>query len=262
MYGFLMKSEKPSYTLITGASSGIGQGFAHYLASRGTPLILVARRVSRLEGIRDRYRGKCEIEVLPLDLGEPDAAALLSATCAEKGWRVDTLINNAGLGFQDEFCRMTRGEVLSMLRVNIESLTLLAYDYGKTMAHRGGGKILNIASTAGFQAVPLFSVYAATKAYVISLTEGLHEEFDRKGVLVTCLCPGPVATEFQEKSRVSPRFFAASQSVEEVVREGIAALDGNRAVRWSSWFQWWGTFFSWLAPRTFKRKLAYRLLSK
>jgi short-subunit dehydrogenase len=242
--------------VITGASSGIGEGFARAFAGEGKALLLVARREERLRKLAEEFKGKAEIHVLAEDLNDPEAPARIAYYCQDKGWRVGGLINNAGLGWQQTFTDTNEKTVADMLRVNVQALTLLSRIFLKEMVEQKKGFILNVASTAAFQAVPYFAVYAATKAFVLSLSEALHEEAKKHGVLVCALCPGPVATEFQQVAGMEPRFFAHSQSVDEVVTAGFTLLRRKSAVGWTSVFQRFFSLGSDLSPRFLRRKLA------
>lgn len=250
------------FILITGASSGIGTGFAKAFARKGHSLILVARRLDRLQFLSNELKtlGAGSIRILDMDLNAPEAPKKIWNLCHEQQWRVEGLINNAGLGWQKDLLLLSEEQVNQMLMVNLVSLTHLCRLFSADMTVRRSGFILNIASTAGFQPVPHFSVYAATKSYVVSLSEGLYEELKRSNVLVSCLCPGPVHTEFQEKAQMPKRIFAAAQSVEEVVVAGMKLLARKRALGWTSLFQRVFSFGSELTPRALRRWLAARLL--
>jgi short-subunit dehydrogenase len=251
---------KDQWILITGASSGIGEGFARAYARRGYPLILVARRMERLEKLRKELGDAVEVVAWAADLMEEGAAARLAARAEAEGRAIYGLVNNAGLGFQKDLADLSEDEVGKMLRVNIVALTELCHRFLPGLLSRGKGFVLNIASTAAFQPVPHFSIYAASKTYVVSLSEALHEEAKPKGVLVSCLCPGPVDTEFQQVAGMDPRFFVNSQSVEEVVREGVALVQRRGAMGWSSLLQRLSSLFSDIAPRGLRRKVAGRVI--
>lgn len=256
-----MNTNSHSYVLITGASSGIGEGFAKAFAKKGRSLVLVARRKERLEKLKQQLSSdKVKIEILPFDLFQLSSAAKLFNICQEKGWVIDGLINNAGLGWQKDLHLLTEEEVDRMLTINLISLTHLCRLFIPQMIKRRSGFILNVASTAAFQAVPHFSVYAATKSYVLSLSESLHEEIGKKGVLVTCLCPGPVHTEFQKMAGIKPRFFARAQNVYEVVEAGMRAIEEEKAVAWTSTFQRLACLGSEFMPHALRRWMAARVL--
>lgn len=255
------------YILITGASSGIGEGFARAFAREGKNLILIARRRERLEKLAHELQGvnvgndsKGRIEIVVHDLNLKNAPLEIFEYCTERGWKIDGLVNNAGVGFQGDLVEMTQEQVESMMIVNLVSLTQLTHFFLPDMIRRKSGFILNIASTAGFQPVPHFAVYSATKSYIISFSEAIYEEAHSHGVLVSCLCPGPVHTEFQEKAHMSPRFFAKAQSVDGVVRAGMRAIRRKKALAWTSSFQRVFSFLSEFAPHSLRRRVAGKII--
>jgi len=185
--------------LITGASSGIGLELAKLFAADGYDLVLVARRRERLDALRrevtERHRVRCD--VIPSDLASPGAAEGIVRQLDGASGGVDVLVNNAGFGALGPFAAMDAEAARRMIQVNVAALTDLTRLLLPGMVARRRGRILNVASTAGFAPGPLMAVYYATKAYVISLSEALTEELRGSGVTVTVLCPGPTRTEFQ-----------------------------------------------------------------
>lgn len=214
--------------VVTGASSGIGEGLALALAARGHRVLLVARRRERLETLARAIGGGASIWTG--DLREPAAADELLDHVAAQGWVLEGLVNNAGLGSQLSLAKMPEENMEAMLQVNVASLVRLTRRVLPGMIERRSGFILNMASMAGFQPMPYFAVYAASKAFVLSFSEAVHEEARPHGVHVGALCPGPVSTEFQKIAGMNPRFFARSQSVDEVVRVAMRQLDRRKAV--------------------------------
>ena len=215
--------------LITGASAGLGVEFARQLAKRGERLVLVARRKDRLEALAAELGNA---RAVALDLGEAGAVERLLADLAAAGEHVDTLVNNAGFGLAGKFAALDGRRQREMIDLNIGALTELTHALLPVMTARKRGGILNVASTAAFQPGPGMAVYFATKAYVLSFTEALHEEFRGSGIRVTALCPGPTATEFGSVGGFAAkgafeRFSADSVSV---VAAGLAALDKGKAV--------------------------------
>jgi short-subunit dehydrogenase len=222
-----MAGPRPA-TLITGASAGLGAEFARQCAARGEELVLVARRADRLEALAAEL-GKAH--AIAADLSEPDAPARLLADIEARGLWVRTLINNAGFGLVGRFEALPPERQLAMIDLNVRALTELARLVLPAMRARGEGAILNVASTAAFQPGPGFAVYFATKAYVLSLTEALHQELKGSGISVSALCPGPTATEFGAVAGMtSERFARLSAGAAAVVRAGLAGLDRNKAV--------------------------------
>ncbi|HJR83477.1 MAG TPA: SDR family oxidoreductase, partial [Sphingomicrobium sp.] len=182
-------------TLITGASAGLGVEFAKQCVARGDEVVLVARRKDRLNVLAAQL-GKAQ--VIAADLAKPNAATGLLKEIRSRGLWVRTLINNAGFGLRGRFDALPLQRQLEMIDLNVRSLTSLAYAVIDDMRAHGGGSILNVSSTAAFQPGPNMAVYFATKAYVLSFTEALHEEWKDRGIKVSALCPGPVRTEFGE----------------------------------------------------------------
>ncbi len=188
-------------TLITGASAGIGTELARVFAAHGHELVLVARREDRLNALADEIAasGRPRPEVLTSDLERPDAVAALAAALASRGLEPAIVVNNAGFGLSGAAARLDRNEQLGMIDLNVRALTELSLTFVDSLErHRGG--ILNVASIAAFLPGPGMAVYYATKAYVLSFSEALHRELASRGIRVTALCPGPVATEFQARS--------------------------------------------------------------
>jgi short-subunit dehydrogenase len=188
-------------TLITGASSGIGAELARVFAARGHDLVLVARRERELAALADDIAqdGRQRPVVFPFDLTARDAVARLAAELSARGLEPANVVNNAGFGLAGPAAVLDRNAQLAMVDLNIRALTELSLAFVDSLArHRGG--ILNVASIAGFLPGPGMAVYYASKAYVLSFSEALHGELRKRGVRVTALCPGPVATEFQARA--------------------------------------------------------------
>src|SRR3984885_4476252 len=187
--------------VITGASAGIGAALARVFAAHGHDLVLIARREARLDALADEIAatGRPRPLVLPVDLAQPDAAARIKAELAAHALEPQYIVNNAGFGLVGEAAQLDHAEQLTMIDLNIRSLTELSLAFADTLARLRGG-ILNVASVAGFIPGPGMAVYYASKAYVLSFSEALHHELARRGVRVSVLCPGPVPTEFQARA--------------------------------------------------------------
>jgi len=215
-------------TLITGASAGLGAEFARQCRRRGDELVLVARRKDRMEALAAELGSS---HVIAADLTQPGAPERLLAEVAGLGLHVETLINNAGFGASGRFADSPTGRLLEMIDLNIRSLTELTRLALPGMVERKLGAVLNVASTAAFQAGPNMAVYYASKAYVLSLTEAIHQEMKGTGVKVTALCPGPTATEFFEVAESAGSTLAkmATDPV-AVVRAGLRGLERNKAI--------------------------------
>jgi short-subunit dehydrogenase len=216
-------------TLITGASAGLGVEFARQLSARGHRLLLVARRKERLDELAAELGNA---RAIALDLSEPGAAGRLMADLERHGETVGLLLNNAGFGLAGPFTQLNGARQREMIDLNCGALTELARAVLPGMIERKAGGILNVASTAAFQPGPGMAVYFATKAFVLSFSEALHDEAKPYGVKVSCLCPGPTRTEFRSVSGFDPkgRLGKLSADAASVVRAGLDGLDRNRAV--------------------------------
>ena len=216
-------------TLITGASAGLGAEFARQCSARGQRLVLVARRRDALEALASELGNARPVT---LDLGQPDAAATLMADLAAHGEHVETLINNAGFGLWGRFATLDGPRQRAMIDLNCATLVELCHAVLPGMIERQSGAILNIASTAAFQPGPGMATYFATKAFVLSFSEALHEEVAKSRVRVTALCPGPTKTEFGGVAgfKGNGAFDKMSANSDDVVAMGLKALDAGKAV--------------------------------
>jgi uncharacterized protein len=229
--------------LITGASSGIGYELAKLFAQDHYNLVLVARSAAKLSQLADELQRQngISVKVIPLDLTSAPAPQFLFDQLQREDIAVDVLVNNAGFGKRGEFAKIPVQESLAQVQLNITALTHLTGLFAAPMLERGGGKILNVASTAGFQPGPLMAVYYATKAYVISFSEALANELSRSGVTVTCLCPGPTDTGFQGRAGTeNTMVFKKSRpmSADAVARDGYRGLMAGKTLVISGWRNW------------------------
>ncbi|MBS9768452.1 MAG: SDR family oxidoreductase [Flavobacteriaceae bacterium] len=218
-------------TLITGASNGIGEEFAKIFAENGYNLVLVARNEEKLHRIAQNLASQYAIKttILIQDLSKPNVASEIYNKIKEKEIVIDTLINNAGFGDFADFVDEDLKIVTEMINLNVATLTELTSLFVKDMKERNNGKILNIASIAGFQPLPKFAVYAGTKAYVLHFTEALHYELKDTNVTVSVLCPGATATAFAERANANKlNFFKNSMSAKKVAKIGYEGLMNNK----------------------------------
>ena len=225
--------------LITGASAGIGREFARQLAGRAGSLVLVARRFERLEELRDELTKKdpnLNVHCRAVDLSQSNEVDELCVWLEREKIAIDFLINNAGLGDRGSFATADPQRVWEMLAVNIVALTTLTRALLPPMIQKKRGAILSVSSTAGFLPIRNLAVYAATKAYVTSFSDGVRGEVQKAGITVTALCPGPVATEFNEvaqrgsgqEQRPIPSFLHVP--VEDVARGGLEGIERGKPI--------------------------------
>jgi hypothetical protein len=223
--------------LITGASSGIGEALAGCFAAGGFALVLVARSADKLDALAATLRAAhgVKVTVQPADLAQPEAARALASALRRKRIAIDVLVNNAGVLEQGAFTGMPPQRHQELIALNVAGLTAMLAHFVPAMQQRGFGRVLNVASIAAFQPVPALATYAATKAYVLSLTESLAEELKGSGVTVTALCPGITATGMLTSAAAAndqlgklPGFLIGD--VNEVAAAGYKACLGGKVI--------------------------------
>ncbi len=251
--------------LVTGATAGIGAAFSRHLAVAGYRLVLVARDEQRLTERRASLLslGAPEVDVLVADLADPQARDRIKDRLSDTGAPIDLLVNNAGIGLGKEFLQASEEELLAQLELNVTSVLLLCHAALPAMVARGHGAVINVASIAGLVS-GRGSAYAASKAYVVSLSEGLAVSLAGTGVRIQALCPGFVRTEFHQRagidmSATSPRLYV---DVDRLVSTSLADLRTNKVVSVPG--QLYGTIavLSRLAPRRLVRQVAGRVHNK
>ena len=218
-------------TLITGASSGIGEGFARRLAAEGHNLVLVARSEKALHELCAELMLKHDImaHYVVLDLAEPNADLALFQETERHNLEIEWLINNAGFGSSGDFAMLDIDHELQMIELNIAALVALTHAYLKRMRERKSGTIINVSSAAGFQPIPFMATYAATKAFVTSFSEAIAEENRPYGIQVLALCPGSTRTNFFAASGIDrPIQVKGQQSVEDVIETAMRAVRTGR----------------------------------
>jgi short-subunit dehydrogenase len=249
-------------TLITGASSGIGEVFARKLATRGRNVLLVARSEEKLVTLCNELGRSNSIraQYVALDLSKPESAARLFEEATKRGLTVDMLINNAGFGSMGEFSRLDLSRELNMIDLNIKSLVELTYRFLPPMIERRQGAIINVASTAAFQPVPFMATYAATKAFVLSFSEALWEENRSHGIKVLALCPGVTETNFFEAARGFKPPARSSQTPEEVVDTALRGFERGKSHVISGWTNFLMTQSERLVSRSLITRVAGRMM--
>ncbi len=230
----MISSEQPTRALITGASSGIGLELARQFAAKGHDLILVARSVDKLNQIASELgqQHRVDAAVIGCDLAQPGAAVRLMESVDQRQLSVDWLVNNAGFGAVGDVAELALDRQSAMVQVNVNALTELTKLAVGAMLKQNGGGVLNVASTAAFQPGPGMAVYYATKSYVLSFSEALHEELRGTGVNVCCLCPGPTRTGFGKDSGMnkSVLFRLGAMDATSVAAAGYAGLMNRRPI--------------------------------
>jgi short-subunit dehydrogenase len=257
---------KRPIALVTGASSGIGEAFARLPAARGNDLVLVARDQGRLEALARELEAVpgAYAEVLPADLTDPAQLERVEARCRDGHAPIEILVNNAGFGTFGAFHTLDLDAELREIQLNVTALVRLTHVAAVEMAARGHGGILNVSSLAGFQPGPMNATYAATKAFVTSLTEAVHEELQGTGVSVTVLCPGFTRTGFQETANAPagsvPGFLW--QEADEVARAGLDALAKNHAMVLPGLVNKTLGTFTQMTPNAITRRLSGRVIKR
>ena len=254
-----------SWVLITGASSGFGAEFARQYAAQGHSLVLVARRLDRLETLAEQLRQRYGIDIVveQVDLSDVAAVIQLHRRLREQGIAIDILINNAGHGLQGTFVDGTLDAALAMLQLDVVSLTAATHVFAQDMRTRGHGKILLVASLLAYQGVQNFAVYSAAKAYVLRLSEALHRELKRDGVTVTALCPGMSDTGFATaaQQKITPALKLLMMQPAPVVRAGIRALQAGRISVVPGWANKVSVIFMWATPRWLHQAFLSRVMN-
>ncbi len=250
------------YAVITGASKGIGKCIAIELAKRQFNLVLVARSGTLLETVKKEIKAdyKIEIETLALDLSTTDAASKLLAFCETKRLNVSVLVNNAGYGLSGKIDKYSLDDNSNMITLNVLSLTQITQTFLPILEKNGPSYILNVASTAAYQAVPNLGIYSATKAFVLSFSRAMHHELKPRNISVTCVSPGGTNTEFSHRAEISDKALKAGEKVnmspEDVAKIGVDALFDKKAEVVTGILNKIGTFGAWLMPKFVAEKIA------
>lgn len=257
-----MKKRKGT-ALVTGASSGIGLELANCLARGGYDLVLVARNREKLKQVASTLSHRHNVRVLILvkDLSRPAAPQKVFEELQRANVQIDVLVNNAGLGIYGPFVKGDVDQMLSVVQVNVTALTHLTRLFLPSMLERGQGRVLNVASTAAFQPGPLMAVYFASKAYVLSLSEALSNETEGSGVSITCLCPGPTQSDFQNRAQMSTSKLSESNlmSASQVANIGYRAMMRGQALVIPGKNNAFWAWFTRLLPRSTTPKIVRRV---
>ena len=260
-----MTATNKSWVLVTGASSGFGEEFARQYAGQGHSLVLVARRLDRLQTLAEALRQQYRVDVVveQVDLSDIDAVIQLHQRLRQRDIAIDILINNAGHGLQGPFVDGKLDAALAMLQLDVVSLTAVTHVFAQDMRTRRRGKILLVASLLAYQGVEKFAVYSAAKAYVLRFGEALHRELKRDGVTVTVLSPGMSDTGFATAAQqtITPALKRMMMQPAPVVRAGIRALQAGRVSVVPGWANKAAVIFTWATPRWLHQPMFSRIMN-
>jgi uncharacterized protein len=250
--------------LVTGASSGIGAAIAEVLAERKMDLVITARRGDRLEALRDALiqAHGVAVDIIPHDLCAPDGAEALYEKVKGLDREIGVLINNAGFGVYGNSWDQDHGRIKQMLELNVKSLTTLTHEYCAEMVTRGHGRILQVSSIGAYQPTPMYAVYSATKAYVLSMSQAMNRELRGTGVSITTLCPGLTESEFHEvAAHIKPKSMDwMTMSSRKVAEIGVKAMLKGKAVVTPGLVNKISAFMVKLIPRSAATWVAGRLM--
>ncbi len=258
-----MDNSRSTTALITGASSGIGLEFSRLFAGDKHRVVLVARNTDKLNALADELKDKFQIEayVIKCDLAAPNAVEQLVKELKNKNLTIDYLVNNAGFGALGKVIDLSFEKQSTMIQVNVTALMQLTRALLPSMMEKGRGGILNVASTAAFQPGPGMAVYFATKAFVLSFSDALHEEMRHSPVHVSCLAPGPTLTGFGEDSgmNASALFRLGVMDARKVALAGYHGLLHNKSIVIPGWKNFLGAMSARFTPRFLVRRIVSRL---
>lgn len=252
------------FTLITGASGGIGEAFARKLAAEDHNLILVARSEKKLHELCDELmlRHKIMAHYVALDLTDSEADKHLFEETEKHKFEVEWLINNAGFGSMGDFAKLESERELAMINLNISALVALTHRYLQKMRERGRGTIINVSSSASFQPIPFMATYAATKAFVTSFSEAIAEENRPYGIRVLALCPGPTDTNFFDAANAEAFRMKGMQTPEEVVETSLRALKRGKSLIVSGWTNYFGAALGNFVPNSLVTRVVGNVLRR
>lgn len=254
-----------AYALITGASKGIGKAIAEELAARKIDLLLVARSAEMLQQVAKELTEKHAVKTayLAIDLSEENAVQKVFNWCAENNYNIQILVNNAGYGLSGAFDKYTLAENLNMLQLNTQVPVALTQLFLPQLLLQPQAYILNTASSAAYQSVPGLSLYAATKAFVLSFSRGLHQELRYKNVSVTCVSPGATDTDFVVRAQLGPKGLKAASQVnmtpEAVAKIAVKAMFNKKPEVITGTVNKLGAFLSWLLPKALVERTAMKV---
>ncbi|WP_420149977.1 SDR family NAD(P)-dependent oxidoreductase [Spirosoma sp.] len=251
-----------AYALITGASKGIGLEIARELARRKFDVLLVARSASILADVARQLASDYGVktDTFAIDLAESGSAQQVFNWCAEKNYTVQTLVNNAGYGLSGPFEKHSLAEHTDMMSVNMTALVELTYLFLPQLRQQSKAYILNIGSSAAYQAVPGLSLYSASKVFVLQFSRGLHQELRKSSVSVTCVCPGSTDTAFADRAQIGEKGRKAAQKVnmtpQDVAKQAVEAMLAGKTEVVTGLLNKAGKLMAWLLPKGLVEKTA------
>ncbi|MFI5153710.1 MAG: SDR family NAD(P)-dependent oxidoreductase [Chitinophagales bacterium] len=254
-----------NYALITGASKGIGKAIAEELACRKCHLILVSRseELLRAESMRLEKDHQIKVDFFAIDLSQPGSSKKLFDWCHEKNYTVSILVNNAGYGLSGPFEKYTGDDYLNMMQVNIAVPVELTRLFLPMLKQQAEAHILNVASTAAYQAVPLLTVYSASKSFVLAFSRGLSQELKGTPVSVTCVSPGGTDTEFVVRAQIGKKGLEMAKklnmSAEAVAKIAVDSMFAGRTETVTGFLNKLGVFSSWLLPKGLVERTAMKI---
>ncbi|HVM87148.1 MAG TPA: SDR family oxidoreductase [Puia sp.] len=253
------------YALVTGASKGIGKAIAEELASRKINLLIVARSQDLLQQVAKKISENYDVQVdyLATDLSNPNAAQMVFDWCNKKNYAVDILVNNAGYGLSGLFEKYTADENTNMMHVNMLTPVLLCQFFLPMLKQQKKAYILNIASSAAYQAVPYLSVYAASKAFILSYSRGLRHELKKTNVSVTAISPGSTDTDFVVRAQIGEKGLQTAKKVNmtahAVAKIAVKSMFARKAEVITGFINKLGAFMVWLMPKELVEKTAMKI---
>jgi uncharacterized protein len=257
-----------AYALITGASKGIGKEIAMELADRGYELLLVARNSYELQQVKEEIQKKYAVSVdyLVVDLSEPTAVERLFTWVLEKQIDLRILVNNAGYGLVGDFETYSFEEQQKMMQVNMNAVVEACHRFFPMLSGKGQAYVLNIASSTAYQAIPLMSLYAASKVFVLNFSRGLFHEWKNKGISVTAVSPGATSTSFNDRANLRESARKAAQKVtmspSAVAKMAINGMFAKKPEVITGFINQLGAFLAWIAPKSISEKIAKGIYEK
>lgn len=253
------------YALITGASKGIGRAIARELAARGHNVLLVARSEDLLQQLSAEIASRHNVATdwLALDLSRPEAPQNVCDWCRARGYVINILVNNAGYGLSGPFEKYSLQEHLNMMQLNMSTMVGMTRLFLPGLRSRPKGYILNVASSAAYQAVPNLTLYAATKAFVLAFSRGLHQELHKSPVSVTCVSPGATDTDFPNRAQLGEKGMKAAEKVnmtpETVASLAVKAMFAGRSEVITGFINKLGAAMAWLLPKSVVERTAMKI---